>query len=127
MVKLNIEKSLVTIILNGIKKYNINIGEKSTSQDSQIQKYRQEKNKIVERIKNYIVLSNKNNKFPKSVEIIKNVEKNKENGYTFISIAKYNEEDMQSYFLQKMFLGTYQNIDALKSINSIKLFSEAIA
>jgi hypothetical protein len=127
LVKLNIEKSLVTIILNGIKKYNINIGEKSTSQDSQIQKYRQEKNKIVERIKNYIVLSNKNNKFPKSVEIIKNVEKNKENGYTFISIAKYNEEDMQSYFLQKMFLGTYQNIDALKSINSIKLFSEAIA
>lgn len=115
------------LIIKEVKSYEDEFGRLSTSHDSSIRQYQQDKENIIGSIVEALRINNLKNDFPDFPEIINSgkTEKRK-NGFVFSKATSYNGNDVSNDFLKRMFNKDYHSIDALKNIKTNEKFSDAI-
>lgn len=91
------------LIIKEVKNYEDEIDRLSTSYDSSIRQYQQDKENIIGSIVEALRINNLKNDFPDFPEIINSgkTEKRK-NGFVFSKSTSYNGNDVSNDFLKRM-------------------------
>lgn len=116
--ELQIENVVKNIIINKCNEYNQQIKPKQNSIDKQKANYEKQKTNFIKNLVNYVVNKIKGVNFP-IVPFLKidNVELNTA-GYRFVKRPKYNQQEINNLFFEKMFTKKFKSYDDVKKISS---------
>jgi len=116
-------KGIITNILN-MKKSSYE--DRRSSKEKENGLYKDEKEKFINGIVNYIRIKNQNLIFPDFPKARKGFSINEYKGYEFKKIADYNEVELEEEFYKACFTKTYSTPSKIKSIVSYEEFNDAL-
>lgn len=119
------QNNIKNILIKKVNDYNLEIKNKSTALDNQINEYVRKKQEIIDSIINFIKLLNKKILFPNFPSLINGKVVKKKEGYKFIKKAKYDNEDIKSEFYENIFNKKWKE-NELKDIKTKNEFIESI-
>lgn len=124
-----VDNELKNLIIDQCNDYKVDIESRSTSFDTEITSYKQNKNSLIKGVLDCIESNQKLEylKFPHSIEPIVEETEKLNNGFIFKRIAKYSNLDVTEDCLKKMFISSYQNFDKLKEIKTKSMLQKAIS
>lgn len=114
------------IIESCVKNYQRKIKENSTAEDREKHEFEQAKCKFIKSIVDAVANSILNIDWPEEPQILSGTSSVSTKGFKFNREAYYNQKSMLTDFLSTIFVSKYQNIDAIKHIDTFKAFQEAI-
>jgi len=120
------EERIKSIITIKIKEYNVDIRKLSSSEDAERINYKNEKQRVISKVVNYINVVNETSDYPSFPPPQPGIKENLSCGFKFITTTKYNNVDLKNDFLKSMFVQNYANDCMIKGIKTRYSFAEAI-
>lgn len=126
----NVEKKCESEIKNAIvsayNEYSIKVQAAASSRENDKRDFEKKYQEFVDSIVKAILINSGDLQFPTAPLPINGASSNNKFGFRFNCEAKYNEKSVQSEFLEKVFTKEYASEDALKTIESVDKFKDAV-
>ena len=110
------EIKLKNYIISTINEYNMKIQRESTTKDTEIIEFNENKKEFIKGIIDLIVAENEILEFPEKPKKITGSSEKLDKGFSFNSESNYNNIDVNEDFLTKVFNKGYNSIEKLKVI-----------
>lgn len=118
---------VINIVTSAFDNEKDNIRKDRTSQENEKEEYIGEIRDFATKIKNYLNISKKENKYPIFPKELDGTSVKSKSGFKFIKEAKYHNQNLESALYKELFVQSYQTKEKLKQINNKEEFAKAVA
>ena len=124
--EINRNNNIKTIITQQCENYNLEIAEKQSNADKEKKDYLKEKEDFCKDIKQCIHEDNIKLLLPAFPNIHIEPASSKRGSYKLVKNPKYNEQEINRIFLEKMFVNEYRDYERLSQIDTYQNLSKAV-